>query len=221
MTVYASKIELWRAAFPLVGENPPATDSGTDDISVTANAIYEGVVRLALTKHGWSFAIKDEPLTYEAATGRKPAYRYAMPSDVLLPRFVELDSHIYKGGTIRGQKYFTDILVQGDTDLRLFYTWRALESQWPADFSDAVMHIFAGRLAKGPLEQVQKGVELEAMGKRELMNAKARDRSANGGIPRSRDDALINAWNGRTSVGVAPNSSASRYQRGNPIATGS
>lgn len=223
MTVYASKIELWRAAFPLVGEPSPPDASGTDDTAVAANALYEGVVRDALTKHAWSFAVLDAALTYEAdlGTGRSRRYRYALPSNVLLPRYVELDGSLYKEGEIRGQKYFTNFQTSTGTDLRLFYTWRAPESQWPADFSDGVLHIFAGRLAKGVYEQAQKGEMYESIGERKLMNAKARDRYASGRTPRSTDDPLVKAWRGSTSPLVAPGVSSDRYVRGVIDSTGS
>ena len=195
MTVYASSIELWRAAFMLVGAPRPTSTTGTDPLSVAGQSIYDGLVRYALTKHAWTFAERDATLNYEGESGRLPQYRYALPSDILLPRRLTLSDAPFRDYKLQGQKLFCN--VNTTDQLRLFYTWPAPEAMWPADFSDAVMHIFAGRLAKGPLEQGDRGATYEAEGKRQLMSARARDRSMAGRIPRDVDAPLVKAWRGR------------------------
>lgn len=195
MNIYAAPIDVWKAAFPLIGAEPPQSMDGSDPLSIAARFIYEGVVSTALTSFGFHFAGATAVLAYQGETGRRPLFRYAAPADVLLPRKITLNDSPFRDYQIEGQAILCD--VKTVDALRIHYTRRAPESDWPADFADGVIHVFAGRVAKGPLQMQDMGAQYEAQGRALLRAARARGRSAGGAPEREPDTPLVRAWRAR------------------------
>lgn len=200
MTVYAAPIEVFRAAMPLMGAQPPDSIDDQTDEAIAARAAYEGIVSSALTMHDWSWAIKGTFLTQDAATGDDPAYSYPLPSDCLLPRFVQLSTYPFREFVLRGRKLLCD--VKQATDLKLFYTYRVGEYDWPADFGEAIVFKLASHLAFS-FEQTDKGAGFRDEAKRLLRAASARDRASYKGAKRDPDPALVAAWRGQITSGWA------------------
>lgn len=202
MTVFASKIELWRAAFPLVGEEPPASAQESSATAIVAQSIYEPLVRSQLTAHAWSFALKDAALTYGGPSNRQPAHFYPLPSDLLRLRYLQYADQNVTQYEVQDQKVFFYAETQ---ELRAFYTWRAPESQWPADFATGIMHHLAALLASGPLERPDMAERQAALGDLWINKARVGDRSSSGPRRRNQSAPLADAWRGaRTTRSVPP-----------------
>jgi hypothetical protein len=194
MGTYATKLEVYREAFPLVGAQPPtATEGQTADL-IFANASYEGIVSGALTQHAWSFATKRSTLAYQGETGDSPAYAYQIPADVLLPRYVLLNKAKFRDYEIRNGQLLCDVSQTDEIDL--IYAFRADEEDWPADFGQAIVHMLAGRIARGLLDRAAQGRELEAIGERLMHQARTRDRRSQGPLVANDDPSLVRAWRG-------------------------
>lgn len=199
MNTFAAPIEILRAAAPLVGLDPPDSIDDQTDEAVSARAGYEGIVTDALTMQGWSFATKGTALTRDAETGDSPAYSYPFPSDVLEPRFIQLDTYQFEEYEIRGNKMLCDLDNDG---FKLFYTFRAEEQDWPADFAWAIVYKLAAYIARGPLDDDNKADRLDAIGEIKMRRAKARDRSRARGPLRDPDPVLVRAWRGSSVTGA-------------------
>lgn len=196
MTTFASKVEIFRAAMPLLGLEPPDSIDDQTDEAVIAKAGYEGIVGEALMLHGWSWATKSAALTQDAETGDQPAYSYPLPSDMVLPRFIQLDTYQFEAYVIRGNKMLCD--QNNDDGFKIFYTYRAGEQDWPADFAWGIVYKLAAYLARGILNDDNKGDRFEFMGDRKLARAKARDRNRGQTPARDPDPVLVRAWRGST-----------------------
>lgn len=199
MTLYAAPIEIFRAAMPMLGLAPPDSIDDQSDEAVIARAGYEGIVGEALMMHGWSFATKSVALTQDAETGDEPAYSYPLPSDILLPRFIQLDTYQFEDYVIRGGKMICN--VENDDGFKIFYTHRAGEYDWPADFAQGIIYKLAAYLARGILNDDSKGNLYEMMGDRSLRRAKARDRNTGRTPNIDPDPVLVRAWRGSQVTG--------------------
>lgn len=193
MTLYAAPVEIFRAAMPLMGAQPPDSIDDQTDEAVAARAAYELIVQSSLKMHAWSWAIKGTLLTQDAATGDDPAYSYPLPSDMIQPRYVQLDTYPFKAFVLRGNKLLCDL--KQETGLKLFYTYRVGESDWPADFAEGVVFKLASHLAFS-FEQADKGIQFRAEGMRVHKAAMARDRASQRGSMRDPDPSLVRAWRG-------------------------
>jgi len=203
MSTYAAPIEVFRAAMPLVGANPPQSMTDQTAEAVMANAVYEGLVADALTRHAWSFATKSKALTYQGTSGDSPAYVYSLPSDVLTPRRLLYAGSPWKDYEMRGNKLLADVKDES-SNFRLVYNWRAPESAWPSDFSWAVVRLLAAQIARGLLDRANHGDNLEAQAEARLRVARVRDRRSYQGPERDVDAPLVRAWRGssRTNTGT-------------------
>jgi len=194
MTIFAAPVEIFRAAMPMLGLEPPASIDDQTDEAVIAKAGYEGIVAEALMMHGWSFATKSSALTQDAETNDEPAYSYPLPSDILLPRFIQLDTYQFEDYVVRGGKMICN--VENDDGFKIFYTYRAGEQDWPADFAWGIVNKLAAYLARGILNDDQKGNLYDAIGNQKLTQAKARDRNRGRTPLRDPDPVLVRAWRG-------------------------
>jgi len=192
MTTFASQVEVYRAAMPLVGAQPPTSINDQSDEAVTAKAGYEMIVRDALTSHGWSFATKRATLTLQGETGDSPAYAFQIPPDVLTPRAVLLNKVRFTDYEIRGGKLLADV----DDGIMLLYNFRADESDWPGDFAKVIVWRLAAYLARGLLDRPADADRLEQSAARQVVIARARDRNAHRGPEITPDPKLVSAWRG-------------------------
>lgn len=192
MTTYAAPIEVYRAAMPLIGAEPPTSITDQRPEVVMANAVYEGLVRSILSRHGWSFAMKRETLTPQGETGDAPAYAYAMPADVLTARYILLNRLRFQDYEIRGGKVLADV----SDGLMLVYNHRAPEADWPGDFAEGIVHKLAGRMARGLLDRAPDSRDLDAQAEAMLTRAMIRDRRSHRGPEINPDPLLVRAWRG-------------------------
>jgi len=201
MTTIASTLELFQAAFPMIGARIPGSIEAETPEAQTARATYEIFVKDAMSRHAWSFATNEETLTYAGEVSSIPAHKYALPADILRPRRVLLngvqflDFEIRKGALLCNLK---------DSDcISMVYNFRAHESEWPADFVDAMIHKLAARLATGLLDRARQGAALDAKAEMLLRRASRADRRAFPGRDPDVQPKLVRAWRGGTNLAKA------------------
>lgn len=187
MSAVAAPIEVLRQAMILLGHQPPQTLADQNPNAVAFNALYETLVRAELQKPNWRFATKTAALVYQGEADIGPRYQYAMPADVLTPRYLSLNRYEFRDYEVVGSK----ILVEQRGDYELVYVYRAPEGAWPADFAEALTMLVASRLPFGSRDRKR---ELAAEGEFKMTQASARDANRGRGRLRETDSRLVNAW---------------------------
>lgn len=190
MSAFAAPIDVLRSAMIHLGHQPPTTLNDQNPNVVAFNAIYEPLVRAELVKPSWRFATKIGSLVYQGETTIGPQFQYAMPPDVLQPRYLMLNRFEFRDYEVMGQK----ILVEEQADYELVYVWRVPEAQWPGDFGDAIAMMVASRLPFGSSERKR---ELKADAEISLLEAAGRDANTGRGNERVVDSRLVRAWMNR------------------------
>lgn len=191
---------------PLIGASPPQSIADQSDEAILANAVYEGLVGDALTRHAWSFATKSQALSYQGTTGDTPAYAYSLPSDVLTPRYMLYGNSAWFEYQLRGNKVLLDLKDEAG-QFKLVYNWRAPESSWPADFSEGIVLLLASRLAHG-MEMPTRAQNLKNESDQKLRQARVRDSRSYRGPKRNPDPVLVRAWRGGVNANVTAGSTA-------------
>lgn len=179
---------------PKIGARIPASLDDQTPESQAARAGYEIMVQEAIGRHAWSWATKSAKLTYKGETNSTPKYEYALPNDILTPRRVLLASTPFLDFEIRKGLLLCDL--KDSTTIEMIYNWRAPESDWPADFVDAMIDKLTAYLAMGLLDRPQQGQALEQMAEMKLRKAIRRDRRTYPGCDPFVAPVLARAWNG-------------------------
>lgn len=140
MSAYAAPIEVIQAALHRVGEEELASLDEDASAARVANSNYEGIVRALFARHAWTFAKQTLDLTYdeEVALGQW-SHAFVWPSEVMNIRSVV---YAEGGRRLRAGEYAIEsgrVLTRSDTPLQIIATVRALEADWPGDFSEAVV----------------------------------------------------------------------------------
>lgn len=190
MSAFAAPIDVLRAAMVHLGHRPVVTLKDQSPNAVAFNTLYEPMVCAELVRPSWRFATKIGELTYQGETTIGPQYQYAMPADVLEPRYLEIDRLLFRDYEVMGKK----ILVEEKRDYKLVYVWRVPESDWPSDFADAMGMLVASRL---PFGSSQRKAELANMAEMKLNDAASRDANSGRGEPKRVDSRLVRSWMNR------------------------
>lgn len=139
MTVYANEIEVVQAALHRMGEESISSLDDNSTAAKVAQSNYEGIIRGYLTRHAWTFAKRTLPLTYQGVVDLGPwEFAYVIPTEALNVRWVQRAG----GGKLRSADYAIEggrVLTRADGDLQIVATTRVNESEWPADFAEAVV----------------------------------------------------------------------------------
>jgi hypothetical protein len=146
MSAFAAPIEVIQAALHRIGEEELVSLDEDASAARVANSNYEGIVRAMFARHAWTFAKQTLPLTYQGEV-ELGAFRHAFvwPSTVMNIRTVMYsgaDDGRYAGRILRSGDYAIEsgrILTHLDEPLQIVATVRALESDWPGDFSEVVV----------------------------------------------------------------------------------
>lgn len=133
-----------RASLLIGGDAIQSFDDGTAEASVSA-AMYEDIVRAALTNSRWRFASDQAVLNRlaEEPTGRWDA-AYQIPSESIMVSAVTVEEMPIKYDTY-GSKVFCNAVPSDEVIAD--YIFRADESTWPPYFAIAVEYMMAGVLA--------------------------------------------------------------------------
>lgn len=146
----ATNLIVVNQALTLLGERKITALSGTDDISVTCNDLYEPMVVSLFGKHRWRFARTRVKLTADT----KPLFKWNKSH--LLPTLntVRVGApHAFFSSDSLGAPSTTlyelvAARVESDfTDLWIIYTKRVSETLWPDSFTRFVAYAFAAELS--------------------------------------------------------------------------
>ncbi len=147
---YASDVEVVRAALARIGQgrfNSIEEDSPQGRI---VRAVYEGIVHKALTMHRWKFASKFVALTYHGITDYPLPHKYDYPEDCILLHHIIINGRRTTDYDIEENKLF----FRAKMDVRAFYTIRAKEHLWDADFAAGIVSYVEGALRSGLLKDL-------------------------------------------------------------------
>lgn len=194
MTTVAAPIDVFRAAFPLVGAGVPSTIDDQSPEAIAAKAGYETMVAAALSWPVWSFAVRSGTMPYKGASGSHPAYSYTFPTGVLQPRSIMLSGVPFRDYELREGEMLCN--VTETTNFELIHTFRANEGTWPAMFAEAIILRLAGYLARGLLDRANQGNDLRAQSDALLKKAAVVDRRSSKGWNAQPDAPLVSAWRG-------------------------
>lgn len=137
----ASKIDIISAALVLIGDTPINSLTGNDRQQQVANALYQSVVEMELTKHRWGFARRKAQLslTTEVPVDKEYKSIYQLPSNLL----VLIKLYPNTNYQILGDKVYTNL----SQSLYCDYISNVDESHWPAYFVKSVQYALAVEFA--------------------------------------------------------------------------
>lgn len=146
MSAFAAPIEVIQAALHRIGEEELVSLDEDASAARVANSNYEGIVRAMFARHAWTFAKRTLPLTYSAAVELGPwSHAFVWPAEVMNIRSVvhsAVGADVSGGVRLRAGDYAIEsgrLLTRSDTPLQIVATVRALEADWPGDFSEVVV----------------------------------------------------------------------------------
>ncbi|TXH12893.1 MAG: hypothetical protein E6R03_12200 [Hyphomicrobiaceae bacterium] len=188
-----SALQIRKAAIARLGGEVPQSISEDVDELIAANAIYDSVVGYFLTKHAWSFAVKEVEIAVTDAEPFPPwNSEYAKPADCRNVRDVRDQYGCKVAYDLRGTKIYTRRYPASDPTLTLTYNGTPDESLWPDDFAAAVEEELLGRLL-GAFEERIRSLEVRQIAKGMLAEAVQRDRRQNPPFKPNRSP-LLRAW---------------------------
>lgn len=144
-TAADAAIKICSRASTLIGGSPISSFSDGTVESDVANAMYEDIVRAALTNSRWRFATDQAVLNRlaSAPVGRFSA-AYQIPATSLMVNAVTI-SDINIEYDIYTDKIYCE--ASADEDVIADYIYRALEGDWPPYFITAVEYEMAALMA--------------------------------------------------------------------------
>lgn len=133
----ASKIDMISAALVLIGDKPLNSLTGNSRQQQTANALYNSIVQMELTKHRWGFARKKAQLSLTTDVPVDQEYKsiYQLPSDLL----VLIKLYPNTNYQVLGDKVYTNL----SQALYCDYIYNTPESDWPAYFVKTIEYALA------------------------------------------------------------------------------
>lgn len=194
MSIYSAPVEVVNAALSRMGVRPIQGLDEAAKPAIVANDIYEGVIRDLLTKHGWTFARKEEDLAYQGTAEGQYSSTFNLPSDLLTINVVTDTGGTLVDYAVVGNK----VLANTATGLRLAYQYRALEGDWADDFAEGVVCMLRAHFYRALREDEVAGERMERMAEMRLMRAMVRDKRQ---APPKREaringGRLVAAWRG-------------------------
>jgi hypothetical protein len=194
---YATPVQVVQAALHRVGE---ASISSLNDGSVAAsiaNSNYEGIVGDYLTRHAWTFATKTVSLAYVGESEDSPwAYEWTWTDDVLNFRTVRMAGRTLESGEFEIQDGKLLTFYGAEAELVASVTYRAIESTWPGDFSEAVVVRMQALFLEGLIDKWQDARLKEKDCEAKILRAIVRDKRQ---VPAKRVERtkLTDMWRGR------------------------
>ena len=205
MSAFAAPIEVIQAALHRIGEEELVSLDEDASAARVANSNYEGIVRALFARHAWTFAKQTLPLTYQAEVELGQwSHAFVWPVEVMNIRSVH---YAESGARLRAGEYAIEsgrLLTRSDTPLQVVATVRALESDWPGDFSEAVVVRLQGLFLEALCDKPQDGRIAKKDAEMLIRDAIVRDKRQEPGA--SVEFApLAEAWRGRRSSRLALN----------------
>ena len=145
-----SKIDIAQQAMVLVGLQPLTSFDDKTDEALSANLLYETVVKDCLSQHTWNFATGQKALNRLADT---PVdiwdAAYQLPTDVepLIVQTLTNDDVTVQYDRYEDKVYTLDAEVSSEDTLVATYQFRADEDDWPPYFVMYVVYRLASPIA--------------------------------------------------------------------------
>lgn len=202
MSAFAAPIEVIQAALHRIGEEEITSLDEDSSAARVANSNYEGIIRAMFARHAWTFAKQTLPLTYQGEVELGPwLHAFVYPNTVMNIRTVMysgVDEGQYAGSRLRSGDYAIEsgrILTMSDQPLQIVATTRAVESDWPGDFSEAAVVRLQALYLEALCDKPQDGRLLKRDAEQLLRDAIIRDKRQEPGV--SIEYApLAEAWRG-------------------------
>ncbi len=139
-----SSIEICNRALAQIGANPIASFADDSAESVVAGKEYEQKTQAVLAAYRWRFAMELKALGPPLANvpADKWAYAFQLPTDVLVLHGLSRQSRAVTYA-VYGDKVFSN----EDADLVAEYTFRQVETKWPAYFTELLVSELAANFA--------------------------------------------------------------------------
>lgn len=128
------KLDIINQARTKVGEDPVASVSETDHLSVVAATHYDDLVLDELENAAWQFARKtlDTPTLLTAQSGGQLKYQWQIPSDSLgIIDVLHCARALAPGDYLLEEDY---VRTAHNTEISLIYYFRPDEAEWPRRF---------------------------------------------------------------------------------------
>ncbi|QDP67366.1 MAG: hypothetical protein Tp1124SUR272871_46 [Prokaryotic dsDNA virus sp.] len=176
-----SKIDIAQQAMVLVGLQPLTSFDDQTDEALSANLLYETVVRDCLSQHTWNFATGQKVLNRLADT---PVdiwdAAYQLPTDVepLIIQTITNDDITIQYDRYEDKIYTLDAEVSENDTLVATYQFRADEDDWPPYFQMYVVYRLASTFALSIIRKGDIAQSLSQLAEQQFTRAKTRDSQA-------------------------------------------
>lgn len=190
---YASPVEVCNSAILQFGGRAISSLSDTSAEARILNARYDPVVLEMLTKHAWTFAQKQADMPAGNQRANSGEYEFTIPSDATTLRWIS-----YKNGPpIHVETIEGDVALIGTQEtLTAHYTYRAPETLWPGDFSEAVVQRLVAELMSSLLNDFRETQNQKMIAEKTMRQAMVRDRRQMRGPSRTRAPLMVRAHRG-------------------------
>ena len=176
-----SKIDIAQQAMVLVGLQPLTSFDDKTDEALSANLLYETVVKDCLSQHTWNFATGQKALNRLADT---PVdiwdAAYQLPTDVepLIVQTLTNDDVTVQYDRYEDKVYTLDAEVSSEDTLVATYQFRADEDAWPPYFVMYVVYRLASTFALSIIRKGDIAQSLSQLAEQQFTRAKTRDSQA-------------------------------------------
>ncbi len=176
-----SKIDIAQQAMVLVGLQPLTSFDDKTDEALSANLLYETVVKDCLSQHTWNFATGQKVLNRLADT---PVdiwdAAYQLPTDVepLIVQTLTNDDVTVQYDRYEDKVYTLDAEVSSEDTLVATYQFRADEDDWPPYFVMYVVYRLASTFALSIIRKGDIAQSLSQLAEQQFTRAKTRDSQA-------------------------------------------
>lgn len=195
MSAYAAPIEVVQAALHRTGEDSIVSMGDGTPAALVASSNYEGIVRAAMTRHGWLFATETANLTLQGAiTEGDYVWSWIVPAEIINIRWVTCNGRKlrFRDYTIEGRKVLTTDQYTGST-LQVVGTIRAPEGIWPDDFAEAIVTRLQALFMESLADKWQEARLKEKDAEAKMMAAIVRDKRQQPAAPQE-VNRLGEAW---------------------------
>lgn len=173
-----SKIDIAQQAMVLVGLQPLTSFDDQTDEALSANLLYEPVIRDCLSQFTWNFStgqkilnrLTDAPIdVWDAA--------YQLPTDVepLIIQTITRDDQTIEYDRYEDKIYTLDSQVSSSDTLVATYQFRADEGDWPPYFQMYAVYRLASTFALSVIRKGDIAQALSQLAEQQFTRAKTRD----------------------------------------------
>ena len=176
-----SKVDIAQQAMVLVGLRPLTSFDDKTDEALSANLLYESVIKDCLTQHPWNFAtgqktlnrLADTPIdTWDAA--------YQLPTDVepLIIQTITVTDNPISYDRYEDKIYTLDSQATENDTVVATYQFRVIEADWPPYFLMYVVYTLASTFALSVIRKGDLAGTLAQLAEQHFKRAKTRDSQA-------------------------------------------